>query len=111
MTRDRFLPVFSIVFVALYAACVYFNWAAFTYFPKDGKILAWAPAVAKVKGAIPMFWYGWLTTSIVGSLIIAGAITFTPASRAAGAGSVLAWIVPIASIGVVLYALRTWFML
>jgi hypothetical protein len=109
MNRDRLLPTFSIVFVAMYAACVYFNLAAFTYFPKDKSFAFYVPAAAKAKGAIPMFWYGWLTTSTICTVIIVAILAFVPMPKRPGAWSALAWVVPVAAIGVIIYALRAWF--
>jgi hypothetical protein len=111
MNRDRILPTFSIVFVAIYAACVYFNLAAFTYFPKDHAFYFYVPAIAKAKGAIPMFWYGWLTTSTIFTLIVTAILAYVPVPRQGGATNILAWAMPLAAICVVLYALRAWFMM
>jgi hypothetical protein len=106
----RFFPTFSVAFILCYAACVFFNLAAFTYMPALHQAFPLVPALAHARGAYPMFWYGWLVTTTVAALVITAATSFLPARNDRVIG-VLTWVAPLIAVVVVVYALRIWFTL
>ena len=90
----------------IYMICEMRNWPLFTYHPGTNRVdLFWAAAV-KDEGPA-MYWYGWTATTLIGA---GGA----RAARHDAAGKhdarkiplSLIWIVPLAAIPVLIYALR-----
>lgn len=102
----RILPVFSAAFAAIYIACVYYNWALFTYHAQSGQ---WGWLVQSREG-LAMYWYGWLATSALGAGAIAALSLALPARLVERASAVLVWLVPIAMIGTIGYILRGYFL-
>ncbi|HEY2986211.1 MAG TPA: hypothetical protein VGL11_00690 [Candidatus Binatia bacterium] len=110
MNVARSFPVFAITFAAayaiLYVASVEYNWALFTYHPALEEF-GWF--VEKPKEGPAMYWYGWLATSVLGALAIAGVASRLPAGWAQRVWPGLSWVVPVAVMLVFGYLLRGYF--
>jgi hypothetical protein len=104
---SRLFPTFSITFVLIFALCVYFNWALFTYFPARHELMWFVPDEAKAPATYPMFWYGWLATTTIATVLItaAGAIII---GRDRIAPTVV-WTGAIVAMVIIVYALAHWF--
>lgn len=100
-----FATVFAIVTPVLYVICEMRNWPLFTYHPGTGRLdLGWAPAV-KDEGQA-MYWYGWTATTLLGAAVLGLVAAKLPESAARKIPLALVWIVPLAAIPVLVYALR-----
>jgi hypothetical protein len=108
MGQSRALPIFTIAFSIIYVLSMYFNFAVFTYLPKDKTFhpFVFTPAANLAPG---MYWYGWIVTSAVGAGLIAAAASLAPPRLTARLPAPAIWIVPLVSILVVIYILREWF--
>jgi len=111
MNYHRHLPLFSVAFILIYAVCVYFNLALFTYFPAAEQPFAlFAAKPGPAPAGIPMYWYGWLSTTLLVALAVTGVGAFMPRNGGRGVWPWLVWASPIVAFVVVLYALRMWFL-
>jgi hypothetical protein len=64
MKLEKVVPVFAAAFAVIYLLAVQENWALFTYHPKIGE---WGWLAQPQKVGPPMYWYGWLATSVLGA--------------------------------------------
>lgn len=105
MNVSRALPIFSVVFVVIYAIGIYLNNTFLFFYPKIGE-WHWGRLPKSTPGiGIASQWYGWTGTALVGALIVAAiylAVARDPRSRMPSA---LAWIVPILMILVAVYVI------
>jgi hypothetical protein len=100
-----FATVFAIATPIIYVICEMANVPLFTYHPGTGRIdLGWAPAV-KDEGPA-MHWYGWTVATLLGAAVLGLLAAKLPESAARRIPLALVWIVPLASIPVLVYALR-----
>ena len=106
MSVARFFPVFTVAFVVIYAAALYFNLALVTYEPALGQ---WGWLAATPKAGPGMYWYGWVATSAIGAAIIAALSALAPKQWAARVWSGWAWVVPLAVLAFILFDLRHYF--
>jgi hypothetical protein len=110
MNWQRYLPLFSVVFILAYAASVYFNLALFTYFPAGAQpFVLFAAKPGAPPAGIPMYWYGWLATTFLMALAVTVVGALVTGHRSRGVWPWLVWASPIAALLVVLYVLRMWF--
>lgn len=109
MSLARVFPVFSIAFAVLYVLSMDNNWALFTYLARAGEFhpLVYAPPTPRAGPA--MYWWGWLSTSAIGAVIVTAIAAVVPVSWAGRRWSSLTWIVPLAVLLVIVFLLRGWF--
>jgi DNA-binding transcriptional LysR family regulator len=104
-TFRSFATVFAIATPIIYTACEMQNWPLFTYHPGSNRIdLGWAAAV-KDEGPA-MYWYGWTATTLIGAAILGMLATMLPEKMVRSIPLALVWIVPLAVIPILIYALR-----
>ena len=97
--------VFAIAAPVIYVACEMQNWPLFTYHPGTNRVdLFWAAAVRDQGPA--MHWYGWTATTLVGSAVLGILATMLPESTIKKIPLSLTWIVPLAAVPVLIYALK-----
>jgi hypothetical protein len=81
---------FTIAYAVIYVICTEVNLPLITYHPAIGEIdMLWRP----VKRGPAMYWYGWMLTSLIGAVMVAGVATLVPEAwlqRAIAFGSFLA---------------------
>ena len=100
-----FATVFAIATPILYVICEMRNWPLFTYHPGTNRVdLGWAPAVRDEGPA--MYWYGWTATTLIGAAVLGLVATKLPESTARKIPLALTWILPLAAVPILIYALR-----
>ncbi|HEX4193772.1 MAG TPA: hypothetical protein VHY80_11770 [Stellaceae bacterium] len=108
MSLSRSLPVFSAVFLIVYAISMHFNLAPFSYYPLVGRFAAGvAPATAALGPS--MYWYGWLTNALVISLPVAVIAGFLSSERFITRAAPAATWISILVIAFFMWDLRSWF--
>jgi hypothetical protein len=105
---SRLFPTFSITFVLIFALCVYFNWALFTYFPAAHQLKWFVPDEAKAPATYPMFWYGWLATTTIATVLITGTSAIV-VGRGRSVAPTVVWTGAIVAMIIIVYALAHWF--
>jgi len=104
-TFRTFALVFALATPVIYVICEMRNWPLFTYHPGTNRVdLGWAAAVRDEGPA--MYWYGWTASTLVGSAILGAFATMLPESVIRRIPLSLVWILPLAAIPVLVYALR-----
>lgn len=104
----RAIPAFAFGFAAFYAPAFQFNWPAMTYFPAIDS-WRWGLVAQTDMTGPPMYWYGWITYSVLCGLALAVLSLLLPAKLTEKAWAVLAWLGPLAAIGFLAYQSRHWF--
>jgi hypothetical protein len=100
-----FAVVFAIATPVIYVACEMQNWPLFTYHPGTNRFdWLYAPAVRNEGPA--MYWYGWNATTLIGSGALGILATMLPENVARRIPLSLTWIVPVAAVPVLIYALK-----
>ena len=100
-----FAIVFAIMTPIIYVICEMANIPAFTYHPGTDRLdLGWAPPV-KDEGPA-MYWYGWTATTLLVAGVLGLLAAKLPESATRRIPLALVWIVPLAAIPVLFYALR-----
>jgi hypothetical protein len=100
-----FATVFAIATPIIYTICEMRNWPLFTYHPGTNRVdLFWAAAI-KDEGPA-MYWYGWIATTLIGAAILGTLATMVPEKMTKSIPLSLVWIVPLAAIPILVYALR-----
>jgi hypothetical protein len=100
-----FATVMAITSPVIYVICEMQNWPLFTYHPGTNRFdWLYAPAV-KDQGPA-MHWYGWTAVMLIGSAGLGFLATLLPERIAKRIPLALVWIVPLASVPVLIYALR-----
>lgn len=100
-----FATVFAIASPVIYTVCEMRNWPLFTYHPGTNRFdLFWAAAV-KDEGPA-MHWYGWTANTLLGAAILGLIATKLPESMTRKIPLSLVWIMPLAVIPALIYALR-----
>lgn len=108
MNLGRALPVFSAVFLVVYAIVMYFNLAPFSYYPLIGKFVAGVGPSTQALGP-SMYWYGWLTVALVVAVPVAAVAGFASSEKfSARVASAMAWLSILAAVFFV-WVLRSWF--
>ena len=101
----KFAVVTAVVTPIIYVACEMQNWPLFTYHPGTNRVdLGWAAAVRNEGPA--MHWYGWTATTLIGAGVLGMLATMLPEKLARSISLSLVWIVPLAMIPILIYALR-----
>jgi hypothetical protein len=105
MNMEKVFPIFAAAFAVIYILAVEFNWALFTYHPKIGE---WGWLAQPARTGPPMYWYGWLATSLLGasslSLIAWPLVGRRPAQYWLG------WLVPLVVMLTFCYLFRDFFL-
>ena len=107
-TYGRLFPAFSVTFVLIFALCVDFNWALFTYFPAKHELMWFVPEEAKAPATYPMFWYGWLSTTLIATMVITGTSAIV-LGRGRSVPPTIVWAGAIVAMMIIVYALAHWF--
>jgi hypothetical protein len=103
-TFKTFAVVFAITTPIIYVICEMQNWPLFTYHPGTNRIdLFWAAAI-KDQGPA-MYWYGWNATTLIASAILGLVASLLPENIVGKIPLSLTWIVPLAAVPVLIYAL------
>jgi len=72
-----FAITFGITFALMYTVLEQLNWPLFTYHPAVGKLDFWMQRPRSGEGP-PMYWYGWLALSGIGSVVVGYIATLLP---------------------------------
>jgi hypothetical protein len=104
-TFRTFALVFAIAAPVIYVICETRNWPLFTYHPGTDR-LNWfyAPAVRDEGPA--MHWYGWTANTLIGSALLGGLATLLPERIRRKIPVSLTWILPLAALPFLIYALK-----
>ena len=101
----NFAIVFAIATPIIYVICEMRNWPLFTYHPGTNRVdLGWAAAVRDQGPA--MYWYGWTANTLLVAGLLGLAAAKLPESIARKIPLALVWIVPLAAVPILVYALR-----
>jgi hypothetical protein len=107
MSMTGAIPVFSVVFLIVYATVMYFNLAPFSYYPQVGHFVSGVGAATPALGPA-MYWYGWLTDALVVSISAAAIAGLSPGQLSGRLASIAPWI-GILAVAFFLWVLRAWF--
>jgi len=72
-----FAITFGITFALMYTVLEQLNWPLFTYHPAVGKLDFWMQRPRSGEGP-PMYWFGWLALSGIGSVVVSTIATLLP---------------------------------
>jgi hypothetical protein len=72
-----FAITFGITFALMYTVLEQLNWPLFTYHPAVGKLDFWMQRPRSGEGP-PMYWFGWLALSGIGSVVVSSIATLLP---------------------------------
>ena len=101
----NFAIVFAIATPIIYVICEMRNWPLFTYHPGTNRVdIGWAPAVRDQGPA--MYWYGWTASTLLVAGLLGLAAVKLPENIVKKIPLSLVWIVPLAAIPILVYALR-----
>jgi hypothetical protein len=104
-TFRTFAVVFAITAPIIYLICEMQNWPLFTYHPGTNRWnWLYAPSVRNEGPA--MHWYGWTANTLIGAAVLGGLATLLPENIARKIPLSLVWIVPLAAVPVLIYALK-----
>jgi hypothetical protein len=100
-----FVTVFAITTPIIYTICELRNWPLFTYHPGTNRVdWFWAASVRDEGPA--MHWYGWICVTAAGGIVLGLLATRLPENVTRRIPLSLAWIVSLAMVPVLIYALR-----
>jgi hypothetical protein len=100
-----FAVVFAITSPVIYVICEMQNWPLFTYHPATNQV-GWF-YVAPVRDQGPaMYWYGWIANAAIASAVLSVLAMLLPERIVSRIPLSLVWIVPLAALPVLVYALR-----
>jgi len=100
-----FATVMAVTSPIIYVICEMQNWPLFTYHPGTNRFdWLYAPAV-KDQGPA-MYWYGWTAVMLIGSALLGLFATLLPERITRRIPLALVWIVPLAMVPILIYALR-----
>ena len=100
-----FAVVMAMTTPVIYVACEMQNWPLFTYHPGTNRIdWFYSPAVRDQGPA--MYWYGWTAMTLIASAILGILATMLPERIIKKIPLSLVWILPLAAVPVLIYALR-----
>ena len=98
--------MFAIATPVIYMICDMMNWPLFTYHPGTNRVdLGWAAAVRDQGPA--MYWYGWTATTLIGAAVLGGLASLLPENAVRKIPLSLVWILPLAVLPVLIYALNS----
>ena len=100
----RAFPAFAVGFALFYAPAYSFttgdagfSWPLFTYFPSVGDYGEVHPGLVAGSDTLgpPMWWYGWIASSLIAGLVFAGISMVLPEKATMRIWSTLVWVAPI----------------
>jgi hypothetical protein len=100
-----FATVFAIAAPIIYVVCEMRNWPLFTYHPGTDRLDLFYAAARRDEGPA-MHWYGWTANTLIGSAVLGFLATLLPESVTRKIPLSLVWIVPLAAVPVLIYALK-----
>jgi hypothetical protein len=100
-----FATVFAITAPVIYVICEMKNWPLFTYHPGTDRLDLFYAAARKDEGPA-MHWYGWTASTVLGAGVLGILATWLPENVAKRIPLSLVWIVPLAAVPILVYALR-----
>jgi hypothetical protein len=100
-----FVVVFAIAAPVIYMICEMRNWPLFTYHPGTDRLDLFYAASRKDEGPA-MHWYGWTANTLIGAGLLGILATMLPESVTRKIPLALTWIVPLACVPILIYALR-----
>jgi hypothetical protein len=96
---------FAALNALLYLLSDMFRWPMFSYFPATAELVwGWAPSNPDQGPA--MYWYGWIATSMLASLLISAGMMMLPAQWIKKIPLSISWLVPTLLIPVLVYSLK-----
>ena len=104
---SAFATAFAVAYPVLYVACAYWNLALFTYHPALG-VFGMGPDAPR--GGPAMYWYGWMTTALIGAAILSAAWAVFAGRGSLRIPSMLAALVPIAAMAVAVGLMAHYFL-
>lgn len=104
-TFRTFALVFAIAAPVIYVVCEMRNWPLFTYHPGTDR-LDWFYASAVRNQGPAMHWYGWTANTLIGSAILGWLATLLPERITRKIPLSLVWIMPLAAVPFLVYALK-----
>ena len=103
---STFTIAFAVAYAVLYVLAVENNWALFTYHPA---LEEFGYLVQQPKDGPAMYWYGWMATSAIGALAIAGIVAWLPSGAANRVWPGWSWLAPLSVMAAFCYLLRGFF--
>ena len=100
-----FATVFAIAAPVIYVICEMKNWPLFTYHPGTDRLDLFYAAARKDEGPA-MHWYGWTANTVLGAGVLGILATWLPENVTKRIPLSLVWIVPLAAVPILIYALR-----
>ncbi|MPZ55409.1 MAG: hypothetical protein GEU91_02700 [Rhizobiales bacterium] len=100
-----FAVVFAVATPVIYVICEMQNWPLFTYHPATDRIDLGFAAARRDEGPA-MYWYGWTANTLIGAGILGLLATMLPESMVRKIPLSLVWIMPLAAVPILIYALR-----
>ena len=104
-----FAVVVAITMPVLYVLSDLVNGPAFRYHPAPGRVDLGYGAPRSGEGPV-MYWYGWTVTSLVGASILGIAAALLPQHLTRRIPLALVWIVPLLTVPVLVYSLRSFWL-
>src|SRR5262245_26943121 len=104
-TFRTFAVVFAITAPIIYLICEMQNWPLFTYHPGTNR-WNWLCAPSVRNEGPAMHWYGWTANTLICGAVLGGLATLLPENIARKIPLSLVWIVPLAAVPVLIYALK-----
>jgi hypothetical protein len=101
----RFSAVFGATFAVLYVVAMEMNIAAFTYHPR---LMEFGLGTEPARSGPAMYWFGWMTTSAIGGLVLGAVASILPV-RGARPWYALAWLLPLGAMLASLYFMIPFF--
>jgi hypothetical protein len=102
-----FVLVFAIVVPVLYVLCDFCGWALFSYHPATG-LVEWGQTQPRSGQGPVMYWYGWLTMTVIGATMIGFLATLLPENAVKKIPLALAWLLPLIAMPILVYSLMPW---
>jgi hypothetical protein len=99
-----FAVVFAISFSVIYVVSELARMPLFTYHPGTNRIDFGLAAARPNEGPV-MYWYGWLATSFIGASLLGILSTLLPERVTGRIPLFLVWLLPLAAIPILAYAL------
>jgi hypothetical protein len=100
-----FAVVFAIATPVIYLICEMRNWPLFTYHPATDRFDLFYAAARRDEGPA-MHWYGWTANTLIGAGILGLLATMLPENVTRRIPLSLVWILPLAAVPILIYALR-----
>jgi hypothetical protein len=100
-----FATVFAIAAPIIYMICEMKNWPLFTYHPGTDRLDLFYAAARRDEGPA-MHWYGWTANTMLGAGVLGILAAGLPGNVTKRIPLSLVWVVPLAAVPILIYALR-----